>query len=121
MQSTARQLRDDPNAADTPGGGAAKHAAVLTRLELIRSEAMAVLDRMHGGDRAAEAVAAAGASVGAQPTPVYGTPDGVPNPTETAGEAGKDGEACEGKGVEGQGLEVVEGVAVDEAQEGRTG
>eukprot|EP00198_Chlamydomonas_reinhardtii_P005138 XP_001694474.1 predicted protein [Chlamydomonas reinhardtii] len=45
MQSTARQLRDDPNAADTPGGGAAKHAAVLTRLELIRSEAMARLLR----------------------------------------------------------------------------
>ncbi|KAG2432564.1 hypothetical protein HXX76_008909 [Chlamydomonas incerta] len=130
LQSTARQLRDDPAAADTPGGGAVKHAAVLSRLELIRSEAMAVLDRMHGGDRAAEAdqsaeaaaagaAAEAGAVVGAVPTPVYGAPDGLPNPTEPAEAEGSKGA---GQG-QGQGLEVVEGVAVEEpgAEGGFTG
>ncbi|PNW78444.1 hypothetical protein CHLRE_09g397095v5 [Chlamydomonas reinhardtii] len=88
---------------------------------------MALLDRMHGGDWAAEAAVAAVAaettSVGAQPTPGYGAPDGVPNQRRRRGRpaAGKGGEVCDGKGGEGQGLEVVAGGAVDEAQEGRTG
>ncbi|KAG2454128.1 hypothetical protein HYH02_001164 [Chlamydomonas schloesseri] len=112
LQSTVRQLRDDPNAADTPGGGAAKHAAVLSRLELIRGEAMAVLDRMHGGDRAAaEAAGADAVTVGAEPTRVYGAPDGLPNPTEPAA-----------AGQEGSGLDVVEGVPVEDAgSQGFTG